>query len=132
MVGSVFLPWIFPDRRSPHVIVLDDKLYVFGGFSYEFSEYCGWWRLMTPSQIHGSPCPVLLFLFLAPFFFVRMYAALESKQQIVVALLCDPKLKNFFTLFTYNISYRWFDVGQNLCITSTYDLGILYQFIEDL
>ena len=43
------------------------------------------------------PSPPLLI----PPFSVRMYAALESKQHIVVALLCDPKLK---TLFTYNIS----------------------------
>ncbi|KAK4589193.1 hypothetical protein RGQ29_019973 [Quercus rubra] len=46
-----------------------------------------------------SPLPV-------PPFSVRMYAALESKQQIVVALHCDPKSRNFSTLFIYNISNR--------------------------
>lgn len=53
----------------------------------------------TWESLPSPPLPV-------PPFFVRMYAVLESKQQIVVALLCDPKLMDFFTLFTYNISYR--------------------------
>ena len=29
-----------------------------------FLKIVAGWRFMTPSQIHGSPCPVLLFLFL--------------------------------------------------------------------
>ena len=67
----------------------------------EFSENCGWMEAYDPisdtwESLPSPPVPVPV-----PPFSVRMYAALESKQQIVVALLCDPKLK---TLFTYNIS----------------------------
>ena len=84
--------------------VLDCKLYVFDGFSSELSENCGWMEVYDPisdtwESLPSPPLPV-------PPFSVRMYAALESKQQIVVALHCDPKSRNFSTLFIYNISNR--------------------------
>ncbi|XP_030972900.1 uncharacterized protein LOC115992798 [Quercus lobata] len=104
----------FPHRRSSCSIVLDGKLYVFDGLSSEFSENCGisdtWESLPSPPL----PLPV-------PPFSVRMYAALESKQQIVVALLCDPKLK---TLFTYNISNRcWTKLAHHFDVQPEYPLS---------
>ena len=94
-------PMNFPHRHFSCSIVLDGKLHVFDGFSSEFFENCGWMEAYDPisntwESLFGPPL-------LVPPFSVCMYAALESKQHIVVALLCDPKLK---TLFTYNISNR--------------------------
>ena len=116
-------PMNFPHRRFSCSIVLDCKLYVFDGFSSEFSENCGWMEFYDPisdtwESLPSPPLPV-------PPFSVRMYAALESKQQIVVALLCDPKLKNFFTLFTYNISNRcWTKLAHHFEVQPGYPLSI--------
>ncbi|KAK4562677.1 hypothetical protein RGQ29_005251 [Quercus rubra] len=116
-------PMNFPYRRFSCSIVLDGKLYVFDGFSSEFSENCGWMEVYDPisdtwESLPSPPLPV-------PPFSVRMYAALESKQQIVVALLCDPKLKNFFTLFTYNISNRcWTKLAHHFEVQPGYPLSI--------
>ncbi|KAK7853657.1 hypothetical protein CFP56_035192 [Quercus suber] len=54
-----------------------------------------------------------------------MHAALESKQQIVVALLCDPKLNNFSTLFTYNISNRcWTKLAHHFGVQPGYPFSM--------
>ena len=113
-------PMNFPHRRSSCSIVLDGKLYVFDGLSSEFSENCGWMEAYDPisdtwESLPSPPVPVPV-----PPFSVRMYAALESKQQIVVALLCDPKLK---TLFTYNISNRcWTKLAHHFDVQPGYPL----------
>ena len=103
--------------------VLDCKLYVFDGFSSELSENCGWMEVYDPisdtwESLPSPPLPV-------PPFSVRMYAALESKQQIVVALHCDPKSRNFSTLFIYNISNRcWTKLAHHFGVHPGYPFRI--------
>ncbi|XP_050259573.1 uncharacterized protein LOC126704593 isoform X2 [Quercus robur] len=118
-------PMNFPLRRSSCSIALDSKLYVFDGFSSEFSENCGWMEVYDPisdtwESLPSPPLPLPV-----PPFSVRMYAALESNQQIVVALRCDPKLSNFSTLFTYNISNRcWTKLAHHFVVHPVYPFSI--------
>ena len=72
----------------------------------------------TWESLPSPPLPV-------PPFSVRMHAALESKQQIVVALHCDPKLRNFSTLFIYNISNRcWTKLAHHFGVHPGYPFRI--------
>ncbi|XP_065633945.1 uncharacterized protein LOC111991864 [Quercus suber] len=96
----------FPKRFQPPCVVLDDKLYVFGGVSpseVEEKGY-GWMEVYDPDSNTWEPLPNPPLGFSLSTHFLAYYATLDSKKQILVAEHEGSSL--FATFYVYHVLDR--------------------------